>query len=45
VQLFPFRFWQETAIAVGTVCIIAAAIVAIVASRAMRHGPEPRSPE
>jgi integral membrane protein (TIGR01906 family) len=45
VQLFPFRFWQETAIAVGTVCIIAAAIVAIVASRAIRHGPEPRSPE
>ncbi len=33
VQLFPFRFWQETAIAVGAVCIVLAAIVAVVASR------------
>jgi integral membrane protein (TIGR01906 family) len=32
VQLFPFRFWQETAIAVGAVCIVLAAIVATVAS-------------
>lgn len=31
VQLFPFRFWQETAIAVGAVCIVLAAIVAAVA--------------
>ena len=28
VQLFPFQFWQETAIAVGAVCIVVAAIVA-----------------
>ena len=33
VQLFPFQFWQETAIAVGAVCIVEAAIVAAVASR------------
>jgi integral membrane protein (TIGR01906 family) len=33
VQLFPFRFWQETAIAVGAVCIALAAIVAVAASR------------
>lgn len=32
VQLFPFRFWQETAIVVGAVCIALAAIVAVVAS-------------
>jgi integral membrane protein (TIGR01906 family) len=32
VQLFPFRFWQETAIVVGAVCIVLAAIVAAVAS-------------
>lgn len=32
VQLFPFRFWQETAIVVGGVCIVLAAIVAAVAS-------------
>ena len=33
VQLFPFQFWQETAIAVGAVCIAVAVIVAAVASR------------
>jgi integral membrane protein (TIGR01906 family) len=33
VQLFPFQFWQETAIAVGAVCIVAALVVAGVASR------------
>lgn len=32
VQLFPFQFWQETAIAVGAVCIALAGVVAIVAS-------------
>jgi integral membrane protein (TIGR01906 family) len=31
VQLFPFRFWQETAIVVGAVCIALAGIVAAVA--------------
>lgn len=32
VQLFPFQFWQETAIVVGVVCIVLAAIVVAVAS-------------
>jgi len=32
VQLFPFRFWQETAIVVGAVCMVLAAVVAAVAS-------------
>ena len=38
VQLFPFRFWQETAIAVGAVCIVLAAVVAVVASRRSAAG-------
>jgi integral membrane protein (TIGR01906 family) len=33
VQLFPFQFWQETAIAVGAVCIVVAVVIAAVASR------------
>ncbi len=33
VQLFPFRFWQETAIVVGAVSIVLAAIVAVIAAR------------
>ncbi len=33
VQLFPFRFWQETAIALGVAAIVVAAIVATVAHR------------
>lgn len=33
VQLFPFQFWQETAIALGVVAIVVAAIVALVAHR------------
>jgi integral membrane protein (TIGR01906 family) len=33
VQLFPFRFWQETAIALGAAAIVVAAIVAAVAHR------------
>ncbi len=33
VQLFPFRFWQETAIAVGAVCIALAIAVAGIATR------------
>lgn len=36
VQLFPFRFWQETAIAVGVVAIALAAVVALVAQRRLR---------
>jgi integral membrane protein (TIGR01906 family) len=31
VQLFPFQFWQETAIAVGCVAIVAALVVVMVA--------------
>ncbi|HYH91842.1 MAG TPA: DUF1461 domain-containing protein [Candidatus Saccharimonadales bacterium] len=41
VQLFPFAFWQETAIAVGVVAIVVAAIVAIVASRRAATALEP----
>ncbi len=33
VQLFPFAFWQETAIAVGVVAVVVGAIVAVVAHR------------
>jgi integral membrane protein (TIGR01906 family) len=33
VQLFPFQFWQETAMAVGLVAIVVALIVATVARR------------
>jgi integral membrane protein (TIGR01906 family) len=33
VQLFPFQFWQETAIALGVAAIVVAAIVAAVAHR------------
>jgi integral membrane protein (TIGR01906 family) len=33
VQLFPFRFWQETSIAVGVVCIVVAGLVAAIATR------------
>ena len=33
VQLFPFQFWQETAIAVGVVAIVAAIAVATLAGR------------
>jgi integral membrane protein (TIGR01906 family) len=33
VQLFPFRFWQETAIVLGAVCVILASVVAVFATR------------
>lgn len=33
VQLFPFQFWNETAIAVGAVSIVIALVVALVAAR------------
>ena len=32
VQLFPFRFWQETAVVVGAVCVVVAGVVAILAA-------------
>jgi integral membrane protein (TIGR01906 family) len=35
VQLFPFQFWQETAIAVGVACIAIALLVVAVAGRRM----------
>ena len=42
VQLFPFQFWQETAIAVGIVIIAISAVVGLVAhDRASRPSPEP----
>jgi integral membrane protein (TIGR01906 family) len=49
VQLFPFAFWQETAIAVGVACVALAAVVALVstmriAALTTRSGPaEPRA--
>jgi integral membrane protein (TIGR01906 family) len=40
VQLFPFQFWQETAIVVGVVIVTGCAIVAAVANpRARQVGP------
>src|SRR6476619_6215347 len=33
VQLFPFDFWQETALVLGVVCIAAATVVALIAHR------------
>ena len=33
VQLFPFAFWQETALVVGVVCIALAGLLAVVATR------------
>ena len=33
VQLFPFQFWEESAMAVGLVIIIVAAVTAVVAGR------------
>jgi integral membrane protein (TIGR01906 family) len=41
VQLFPFQFWQETAIAVGIVAIVAALIVATVARRRLTAAAAP----
>lgn len=46
VQLFPFRFWQETAIALGVAAVIVAGIVAIVAHRRLSpHVPAPDVPD
>jgi integral membrane protein (TIGR01906 family) len=39
VQLFPFRFWQETAIAVGGVAIVVALALAAVANRRLAAAP------
>jgi integral membrane protein (TIGR01906 family) len=43
VQLFPFQFWQETAIAVGVVAIGVALIVAAVAQRRLVATPVQRT--
>lgn len=37
VQLFPFQFWQETAVAVGVMAAVVAIVVAAVAGRAIRR--------
>ena len=45
VQLFPFAFWQETAIVVGAVCIVIAGVVAWFATRraeAVQAATQPR---
>ena len=41
VQLFPFQFWQETAIAVGVVSVVLAAVVAGVATRRLARPADP----
>lgn len=41
VQLFPFQFWQDSAIAVGVVAIVVAAGVAWVAHRRLAAAPSP----
>ena len=33
VQLFPFAFWQESAVALGVVAIVVAIVVAVFAER------------
>jgi integral membrane protein (TIGR01906 family) len=43
VQLFPFQFWQETAIAVGVVAIVVALIVGAVAQRRLAATPARRT--
>ncbi len=37
VQLFPFRFWQETAIVVGGVAVVLGSALAMIAGRRARH--------
>lgn len=41
VQLFPFRFWQESAIVVGAVAVVLALLLAIVAGRRARPDGSP----
>jgi integral membrane protein (TIGR01906 family) len=40
VQLFPFQFWQETAIVVGVVIVLGCALVAVIASPRARPAAE-----
>ena len=44
VQLFPFQFWQETAIAVGAVAIVAALVVVMVARGRLAASAAARAP-
>lgn len=43
VQLFPFQFWQETAIAVGVVIVVGCAIVAATAAARVRRSQGSRA--
>jgi integral membrane protein (TIGR01906 family) len=43
VQLFPFQFWQETAIAVGVVAIVAALLLGGIAHRRLSPGQAPQA--
>jgi integral membrane protein (TIGR01906 family) len=43
VQLFPFQFWQETAIVVGLVIIVACVLVGVVAGPHARRATRPAS--
>ena len=40
VQLFPFQFWNETAIAVGVVSIVIALVVALIAAHRLDRVPD-----
>jgi integral membrane protein (TIGR01906 family) len=44
VQLFPFQFWQETAIAVGVVSIVIAMLVALLAARRLDRAAADEAP-
>jgi integral membrane protein (TIGR01906 family) len=44
VQLFPFQFWQDSAIAVGLLAIVIALFVAIVAHRRLASSASPTAP-
>jgi integral membrane protein (TIGR01906 family) len=41
VQLFPFQFWQETAVAVGIVIVAISVVVAAIAGRRASSSSEP----
>ena len=46
VQLFPFDFWQETALVVGAAIILVSLVVAVIAGRrAARAGERANAPE
>jgi integral membrane protein (TIGR01906 family) len=43
VQLFPFLFWQETAMVLGAVAIVVAIVVAVIAHRRARRAAASRA--